>query len=143
MGVSVSSKNHSIDLGYFGFFRLRRQVARLVGEDVGIHYAELSHPHFFTDKKAEAAYWEKYDGLTEYLIGKYPGKVRKVFDFLYAPDAEGSATYGTCSQVLGVIGDYDDDIPYGYVGRPDCAMFRDFKMLLQDCVDTKTKLEWH
>ncbi|MFR6158364.1 MAG: hypothetical protein ACLUJV_02420 [Blautia producta] len=29
MGVTISSKNHSIDLGYGGFMRLRQKVAEL------------------------------------------------------------------------------------------------------------------
>lgn len=142
MGVTIDSKNKSIDLGYFGFFRLRRKVAELLGEDVGIHYDELSKSHLFDDKEKEDEYWKKYDEITEFLVERTPKNRRKVFSFLYESDCEGSVTYGTCKQILETIGDYDDDVKYGYAGRPDCAMFSDFKELLRDCVDTKTKMTW-
>lgn len=35
-----------------------------------------------------------------------------------------------------------DNVLYGYIGRPDCAKFRDFKAILQDCVDNKCNMEW-
>lgn len=66
----------------------------------------------------------------------------KVVDFLLQSDCSGSIRFGACKQILKVIGDYDDDICYGYAGRKDCAMFRDFKAILQDCVDTKSDLVW-
>ena len=50
--------------------------------------------------------------------------------------------YGACKNILKVIGDYDDNILYGYCGRPDCAKFADFKSILQDCVDTKSDMIW-
>ena len=54
-------------------------------------------------------------------------------------DAE--MTYGTAKQLLSVIGDYDDDVIYGYAGwGKDAARFRDFKELLQDAADTKNEL---
>lgn len=30
----------------------------------------------------------------------------------------------------------------GYIGRPDCAKFRDFKAILQDCADNKCDMIW-
>lgn len=38
--------------------------------------------------------------------------------------------------------DYDDNVLYGYIGRPDCAKFRDFKAILQDCADNKCDMIW-
>ena len=146
MGVTLESKNRSADFGYFGFYRLRRKVAELldgkIGYHVGYHYEETSKPHFFENKQDEERFWKKYDERTDFLIEQTPKKYRKTFLFLYEPDVEGSVTYGTCKQVLDVIGDYDDDVKYGYAGRPDCATFKDFKELLRDCVETKTKLRW-
>lgn len=40
------------------------------------------------------------------------------------------------------IKDYDDDICYGYCDKPDCAMFKDFKELVKDCIDTNTPMKW-
>lgn len=41
------------------------------------------------------------------------------------------------------IKDYDDDICYGYCGRSDCAMFKDFKQLIKDGADTEMGIEWY
>lgn len=146
MGVTIRSKNFGIDLGYFGFFRLRRKIAELISEDAGIHYEELSHPSqplFFKTKDEEDEYWKKYDEVTECIVSKCPKNIHKVFDFLYESDVEGSVTYGTCKQILDVIGDYDDDIIYGYAGRPDAARMKDFKSILEDCVKNKCKMTWY
>lgn len=35
MGITVESKNYSIDMGYHGFNRLRTKVAELTGREVG------------------------------------------------------------------------------------------------------------
>ena len=51
----------------------------------------------------------------------------KIVDFCLQSDCEGSIRYGACKELLKVIGNYDDNICYGYAGREDCAMFRDFK----------------
>ena len=142
MGVTISSKNHSIDLGYYGFFRLRQKIAELIGNDVYEHYCKLRNTPFFETEDLEDQYWENYDKTTETLIEQYPKNIRKVFGFLYTSDVEGSVSYGTCKQILQVIGDYDDDLAYGYAGRPDCARFKDFKNLLKDCVDTKSRMRW-
>lgn len=66
----------------------------------------------------------------------------KVARFLYSADVEAKLPYGVAKKLLEVIGDYDDNIIYGYWGRPDRAMFKDFKAILQDCVDTKSALIW-
>lgn len=55
---------------------------------------------------------------------------------------EAKLPYGVAKEVLKVIGDYDDNIIYGYAARPDAARFRDFKAILQDCVETKSMLAW-
>lgn len=34
MGVTVSSENYSIDLGYGGFMNIRKKVAELTAEDI-------------------------------------------------------------------------------------------------------------
>ena len=35
------------------------------------------------------------------------------------------------------IKDYDDDYVYGYIGRPDRAMFKDFKRIVRECVEDR------
>lgn len=140
MGVTVSCKKtgHGFDLGSGGFFLLRCKVAELVGEPLASHYKKLWRTPLFEGRKE---YFEEYDKETERLIQEKKVSI-KIADFLYQTDVEGSIHYGACKQILKVIGDYDDDFLYGYVGRKDCARFRDFKKILQECVDHKCDLIW-
>lgn len=143
MGVTIHSPISSADMGYFGFYRLRYTVAKCLGDDVADHYQVIMHPPVFENAFAEQTYWDAYDRKLNEMIERYPVKTHKVFAFLYAPDTEGDITYGTCKQILSVIGDYDDDIIYGYAGWGDkAARFRDFKRILQECADMKAKLKW-
>lgn len=141
MGVTISCKKsgRSIDLGYFGFANLRRRVARLAGEPFASHYDGLDAAPFFGE--ARKAYFEEFDRRTVELIDSKQVSV-KIVDFCLQPDAGGSIRYGACKEILKIIGDYDDDILYGYAGRRDCAKFKDFKAILQDCADQKCDMVW-
>ena len=140
----MKKTKRSIDLGCGGFLRLRRKVADLCGEEVSAHYRPMLDSMYdsFGTPEEKQAFWEDYDQKTVQLVQS--GKLNvKVQNFLYAPDIEGRATYGTCKILLKIIGDYDDNILYGYAGRPDCARFRDFKAILEDCVRTKSAMVWY
>lgn len=86
-------------------------------------------------------YFRDYDALTEQMIKENKVNI-KVADFLYQSDCEGKIRYGACKELLKVIGDYDDDVLYGYCGRPDCAKFCDFVSILKDCVENKFDMIW-
>lgn len=140
----MKKTKRSIDLGCGGFLRLRRKVADLCGEEVSAHYRLMLDSMYdsFGTPEEKQAFWEDYDQKTVQLVQS--GKLNvKVQNFLYAPDIEGRATYGACKILLKIIGDYDDNILYGYAGRPDCARFRDFKAILEDCVRTKSAMVWY
>lgn len=40
--MTINSKNHSIDLSYSGFYRLRKKVAELTKPDIYEHYKMLN-----------------------------------------------------------------------------------------------------
>ena len=143
MGVTIECKKtgRGIDLGYSGFMRLRNKVAELMGEPFCSHYKKLydvpslmrpdEEKKFFTDWDTEAIRMVRENDLPV-----------KVVNFLLESVCEGKIRYGACKKILKVIGDYDDNICYGYAGRKDCAMFMDFKAVLQDCVDNKCDMVW-
>ena len=145
MGVSLHCRktNRTIDLGGGGFLRLRRTVADLCGEEVSAHYRLMLDNMFqrFESEAEKEAFWSAYDAQTEGLIRRRKLNV-KVADFLYQSDCGGKIRYGACKNLLKVIGDYDDNQLYGYAGLPDCARFRDFTAILEDCVSTKSNLTW-
>lgn len=144
MGVTMECKKtgRSIDLGYGGFNNLRNRVAKLVGEPFSSHYLRLSDSGvMFLIGEHRKKYFEEYDLKTEQMVinGSVPVKVA---NFLYQSDCEGKIRYGACKELLKIIGDYDDDILYGYCGRKDCAKFSDFKSILLDCVMQKCDMVW-
>ena len=140
MGVTIYSKNHSIDLGYGGFNNLRKKVAELTGIEIFNHYKELDKG-MFLNGEARKKFFKDYNKKISEI--EESQKIHPaILDFLYASDCEGKLTYGKCKQIYKVIKDYDDNILYGYSGRKDCAMFKDFKGIIKDCIDNKCAMEW-
>jgi len=128
-----------IDVTMSGFLRLRMKIAELAGKEWGSHYAKLAHPPLFGGKAAE--FFHAFDDKTGELLAK--GAVSaNIADFCLQSDCGGRIEPRTCAEILDVISDYNDDLPYGYTGRADCAKFSDFKRLLQECVKNKCDLIW-
>jgi len=142
MGVTVSSENYSIDLGYGGFMNLRKKVAELTAEDIYEHYKKLEQG-VFKFGEAKRIFFEKYDKKIMELSKKYEGKKDNILDFLYSSDCEAKMSVAACKDIYEVIKDYDDSICYGYCGREDCAMFRDFKDVVRDCIENNCEMTWY
>lgn len=143
MGVTIKCKKsgRDIDLGYSGFMRLRNKVAELMGEPFYSHYKKLYDAPPLMRPDEEKKFYTEWDTEAIRLITENDIPV-KVVNFLLKSDCDGKIRYGACKEILKVIGDYDDNICYGYAGRSDCAMFRNFKVILQDCVDNKCDMVW-
>ena len=142
MGLTIKCKKtgREMDVSYSGFFRLRKKVAELVSQEVGEHYQELDEIFRITSSEKESAL-KSYDDETERMIERKELPI-KIADFLYQSDCDGKIRYGACKEILKVIGDYDDSIIYGYAGRENPAKFKDFKEILQDCVENKCFMIW-
>lgn len=147
MSVTLQCKKTGtgIDMGYGGFSRLRDKVAELAGEPFASHMKKLDLQTCmrlqFASKEERDKFNADFDAETQRMIDAKQVSA-KIVDFCLQPDCEGSIRYGACKEILKVIGDYDDNIAYGYAGRKDCAMFKDFKVLLQECVDNRCMLVW-
>lgn len=143
MGLTINSKNKSIDLGYFGFNRLRTKIAELTNEEIAEHYKKCAEAVciFNEDKKTE--FFKKYDTKTDRLDKKYNYKYNSILCFLYACDCGATINVNVCKEIYEIIKNYNDNIKYGYVGRKDCTMFKDFKELVKDCIDNNQSMEWH
>jgi len=139
MGITLESKNFSIDMGYGGFMRLRNKVAELAGKEIGQHYADLDKAPYFGEERNK--FFEQYDRETAELAetSKIP---HGILNFLYASDCEGKISASKCKQIYKVIKDYDDNLAYGYCGRSDCATFKDFKKIVNDCIENKCSMKW-
>lgn len=137
MGVTIFSKNYSIDIGYGGFARLRRTVAEQCPEEIRKHYLQLPDASFSTPKQQK-----EYDDRTEELYKRYNSKYGKVINFLYAPDIEKTLGYDTAEQILGVVDGYEDSSVYGFMGER-IVMFSDFVRILRDSASTKSDFGWY
>lgn len=136
MGISISCKKTktSYDLGCGGFFRLRKKVADICCPEFGKMYSEVIYLRSEEERN-------KFDQKLSRLINNKAIN-EKVVDFCFQPDTGGSIRYGVCKKIYDAIKGYDDDICYGYAGRPDFFMFQDFKKLLKECYDNKSSLVW-
>lgn len=142
MGLTIKCKKtgREMDVSYSGFNRLRGKIADLVSPKVGKHYRLLDVISSMTSPAKEHAL-KSYDDATEKLIESKELSI-KIAGFLYQSDCEGKIRYGACKEILKVIGDYNNGIIYGYAGRENPAKFKDFKEILQDCVDNKCFMVW-
>lgn len=140
MGVTIKSKNYSIDMGGGGFNNLRTKIAELTGKEIGEHYKELTKGTFLYGTEREE-FFENYNKKISELEEEFKIPCG-ILDFLYASDCGGKLPFKKCKQIYEVIKDYDDNILYGYIGRKDCAKFKDFKEIVKDCVDSKCSMRW-
>ena len=140
MGVTIKSKNYSADMGYNGFNRLRLKVAELTNSELFEHYKELNDAMFLHGESRDI-FFQNYNKKISEIEENYNIK-RGVLDFLYASDCNGYIPFTKCKHILSVINNYNDYALYGYIGREDCATFNDFKLIINDCVDNKCKMEW-
>ena len=138
MGVTISSKRHSCDMGYRGFGRFRNAVAEKVNEDFYKHYLKLSSPEaMFSLGNARKLYFEQYDAKTKEYVNQGTVTV-EVANFLYQSDCGGKIDRKQAKQIYELIKECDDNISFGYVGRNDCAKMSDMKKIFTD----GTKVEW-
>lgn len=140
MGVTIESKNKSIDLGYGGFEILRTKISELTNSEIAKHYKELDDRWKHLSDREE--FFKQYDAKTKEIDEKYDYKYNSILYFLYACDCGATMEVDICKEIYEVIKDYDDDVSYGYSGRKDCAKFKDFKELVKDCIDNNTSMEW-
>ena len=138
MGVTIESKNRSIDLGYGGFRNLRMKVAELTAPDIYEHYEYLEQS-VNLDSRERKKFFDVYNQKIE---EKYGGKYAYILDFLYASDCNASMDLEHCKSIYDIIKEYDDKVCYGYIGGPDCAMFSDFKEVIKDAIESGEWIEW-
>lgn len=138
MGITISSKRYSCDMGYGGFGRFRNTVAEKANTDFHKHYLSLSDQAVtFLHGDERDEYFKKYDATTNEYIGQ--GMVTiEVANFLYQDDCDGKVDRKQAKQIYELIKECGDNISFGYFGRADCATMADLKKIFSD----GTKVEW-
>ena len=141
MGVVIESKKGNLagTLGYGGFYNLRKKVSELYGGVWWEHYKTLDDAPFFEDERGH--FFEEFDRKTECLL-KEKKVTEAIVSFCLQPDEQGEINCEACKEIYEYVKDYDDNIAYGYAAHDDCFRFRDFKLLLKECIDLKCDLIW-
>ena len=135
MGLTICNKYGSIDIGYGGFFNLRKNIAGIYSKEFADLYENWCRGKIKNDE-GNKKLQEFFDN------GILKDDDELVLDFLFASDCKGKLDGKTCRKLYHHIKDYDDDILYGYVGRPDCAKFKDFKDLVESSYRYRSILRW-
>lgn len=137
MGITITATNskYEFDMGYFSFFRLRKEIALAMNEEFGSNYADLAH--CYTPKEFAAN-----DKAANWIIQKnHLDRYADVLDFLYMPDSGGEVGYKTCGDILSLIRDRkcSADFRYALMRHNDWEEFKEF---LQDCYSHHKKMRW-
>lgn len=136
MGISITAKNSSydFDMGYGGFFNLRKNIALALDEEFGKNYALLGK--CWTEKK-----FAENDRISEKIINK-KNLDTDIVDFLYMPDTEGKISYRVCGKIYDLIKDIDfknKGFRYAAYRHDD---YEEFKKFLKECYSNRRKMSW-
>ena len=138
--IIKNSQESSIEIGYFGFYRLRRRIAELAAPDIFNAYSMVPDVKSETEKKEYSQYLNR-------LEKKYSDDSRSlVLDFLYASDCDGSMDAEHCKAIYDLIKDCDDKTQYGYVDRAAWdipATIATFADLLREAAEDGKGIEWY
>jgi len=100
MGITISATNSSydFDMGYGGFFNLRKNIAFALDNELGKMYAEYG-------RCVTKRQFKEIDNIIEHMIDrKHLDKDYKdVLDFLYLPDTDGKIGYKTCKKIADLL----------------------------------------
>lgn len=137
MGVTITATNpkHEFDMGYFGFFQLRKEIALALDEEFGRNYADLVHCHTQEEYAAN-------DKTANQIIRKnHLDCYADVLDFLYMSDSVGEVDYKTCGDILRLIRNWEGGtgFRYGSMRHNDWEEFQEF---LQDCYSHHKNMRW-
>lgn len=140
MGVTITATNstYEFDMGYGGFFNLRKNIALALDKDFGKNYADLITCHMKHD-------FEVNDKLAEIIINRkeLDKDYADVIDFLYASDCSGKISYKTCRKIYNLIKDNRFDrkgFRYAAYMHNDYSEFKEF---LQECVSHRRNMRWY
>lgn len=141
MSITIkNSQESSVEIGYFGFYKLRRKIAELAAPDIFNAYSMLPDIKSEDEKK-------DYNQYLNRLEKKYSGDSRSlVLEFLYASDCDGKMDAEHCKAVYDLIKDCKDETQYGYVDRAVWeipATIATFADILREAVEDGDGIEWY
>lgn len=137
MGISIicTHPKYEFDMGYMGFFNLRKNIALALDKEFGTAYASLATA--WNEEKSKAVNAE----LNRILSCKTLDE--DIVEFLYMSDCGGKISYRTCKKIYDVIKDVDFGdkcFRYGIKVHND---YEEFKEFLKDCYRYHKNMEWY
>lgn len=143
MGLTIYCRKTdlSMDLGGGGFLRLRRKVAELAGGPFFPVYQEVCSWYPGSNGETTEEFDRRINEVTRKILAEKKADI-KIVDFLLQSDVGGRIHYGACKNILKIIGNYDDNIMYGYAAWGEQSRFSRFRRILEDCVATKSDMIW-
>lgn len=110
MGITITAVNpkHEFDMGYFGFFQLRKEIAFALDEEFGRNYADLARCH------TQEEYAENDKAANRIIRKNHLDCYADVLDFLYMPDSVGEVGYKTCGNILHLIKNWEGGTSFRY-----------------------------
>ena len=140
MGVTIyaNGSDTSFQMGYGGFFNLRKNIAIALDREFGEHYAGLLKCH------SEEGY-AAYDRRTDILIAE-KSIPEDVLEFLYADDTDGTLSHRTCRKIADLL--YKDrerlkTLTFGYAAYAEPGEYKKLYDFLSECYSRRRKLRWH
>ncbi len=141
MGVTITATNSTcdFDMGYSGFFNLRRNIALALDDEFGQAYSEYGK--CFTKED-----FKRIDHLVESLINEkhLDDEYFDVLDFLFMPDGSGKISYKTCRKIANLLEPCMSALRTktfryaAYAGHD----YEDFVAFLRDCVRHRRNMRW-
>lgn len=134
MGVTISNKEYGIDLTYSGFAKSRIQVAENISHAFRNWYEkflDLNYKATAEDDRLCAHYQNLY-GISDEVLG-----------FLFGSDCDGKISAKTAKEIWKLIKDDNENFCIGYVGRPDRAMYQDFREIIEQAAKHRWVVKWY
>lgn len=141
MVVTITATNAKcdFDMGYGGFFNLRKNIALALDEEFGNAYSILARCVTNED-------YEDNDKLTNSIINQkhLDVKYADVLKFLYMSDMEGKIDYKTCRKIAGLLeGRMSElkDKSFRYASQSGND-YEEFVKFLKECVRYHRNMRW-
>lgn len=130
MGLSIKTKNKSIDMGYGSFSRLRTDIAKAINLEWGMKYEELLNLRRYDELNAITAEYLADGKISKYLV-----------DFCFQSDTEGHITCWACKYIYRQIQNVDKKDMYGYVMAQ--ISWEEMKNVFKDGSENKGGMKWY
>lgn len=142
MGITIRANGvlRSFYCSYFGFKRLRDNVAKVFDEDFGLIYSDVLLSMLNPED------WKKRLNNILELKNK-TGEIKDcdndILDFLFERDCEGKAGYKTCKKIYDLIKDVDfTGKVFTYAAYSDGKDYEYFKEFLKECYSKRATMRW-